>query len=148
MKTHAKKKLALLGLVLCSLNGFGQQPIEDGARIEFKKEVHDYGDVAYGGDATTTFEFKNTGNQPLIISEARKSCGCTIPDYPKEPILPGETGLITVGYDSKRPGVINKSVTVISNAINEPNAIIRIKGQVLPQPESGVPTNQVAPSEK
>lgn len=148
MKTHTAKWIAFLGIVLFSLNAGAQQPIEDGAHIEFEKEIHDYGDVPYDGDATTTFAFKNTGNQPLIISEARKSCGCTVPDYPKEPILPGESGVITVKYDSKRPGAINKSVTIVSNAVNNPNAVIRIKGQVLPQPESGMPVNPVGPVEK
>ena len=137
-----------MGIVFFSLQVRAQQPIEDGAQIEFKKDVHDYGDVAYGGDATTTFEFTNTGNQPLIISEARKSCGCTVPDYPREPILPSESGVITVKYDSKRPGAINKSITIVSNAKNNPNAIIRIKGQILPAPESGVPLNSVSPRVK
>jgi hypothetical protein len=148
MKTHTTKLLSILAVALFSMHSFAQEVTEGGARIEFMKEVHDYGEVPFGGDASTTFEFKNTGDQPLIISEARKSCGCTVPDYPKEPIMPGKTGVITVKYDSKRPGAINKSVTIVSNAINNPNAIIRIKGQVLPQPESGMPIQQVGPSEK
>lgn len=115
--------------------------IENGAKIEFKKETHDYGTVKHGDNGDCTFEFKNTGNEPLIISNAKGSCGCTVPDWPKEPIAPGETGKIVVHYDTTRPGQINKSVTINSNAINEPVKVIRIKGNVLPQPESGAPVN-------
>jgi len=122
--------------------------VESGAKIEFDKEVHDYGTVKYGDNGTCKFEFKNTGNAPLIISKAQGSCGCTVPEWPKEPIAPGAKGAITVKYDTKRPGPINKSVTITSNAVNEPNKVIRIKGTVLEAPEgtspvntSGAPTN-------
>ncbi len=123
--------------------------IESGAKIEFTKETHDYGTVKYGADGTCLFEFKNTGNEPLIISNAKGSCGCTVPEWPKEPIAPGEKSSIKVKYDTKRPGAINKSVTITSNASNEPTKVIRIKGNVLPAPEgggapvnnSGAPTN-------
>ena len=115
--------------------------IETGAKIEFSKDTHDYGTVKYGADGTCTFEFKNTGNEPLIISTAKGSCGCTVPEWPKEPIAPGAKGTISVKYDTKRPGAINKSVTITSNAVNEPTKVIRIKGNVLPAPESGAPVN-------
>lgn len=143
-----KTAFALVAFMLCSVltnQLFGQELTSEGPIIEFKKEVHDYGDVEYNGNGYCTFEFTNTGNQPLIISNALKSCGCTVPEYPKESILPGQSGSIKVKYDTKRPGVINKNVTIVSNAINEPNKVISIKGRVLPQPESGAPLNQVAP---
>ena len=152
-----KFTFALLTILLASVSTnhlFAQdesvrdEPVQDGARIEFKKEVHDYGEVAYGGNGYCTFEFTNTGNAPLIISEAKKSCGCTVPSWPKEPIAPGETGTIKVKYDMKRPGAINKNVTIISNAVNAPTQIIRIKGRVLPKPEAGTPVNKVAPAVK
>ena len=144
-----KTAFAFLTLLLCSVSIiqlFAQEIATGGPIIEFKKEVHDYGDIKYDGNDYCTFEFTNTGNEPLTISNALKSCGCTIPEYPKESILPGESGTIKVKYDTKRPGVINKSVTIVSNAINEPNKVISIKGRVLPQPESGVPVNQVTPA--
>lgn len=145
-----KFTFALLAFLLTSLSTntiFAQdQPVQDGSQIEFNKEVHDYDEVAYGDDGFCTFEFTNTGNAPLIISEAKKSCGCTVPSWPKEAIGPGETGVIKIKYDMKRPGAINKNVTIISNAVNDPNKIIRIKGRVLRKPESGVPLNKVAPS--
>jgi Protein of unknown function (DUF1573) len=131
----------LVALVSIAYTNVASAQIETGAKIEFKKETHDYGTVKFGENGDCTFEFKNTGNEPLIISNAKGSCGCTVPDWPKEPIAPGETGKITVHYDTQRAGAINKSVTINSNAINEPIKVIRIKGNVLPQPETGAPVN-------
>lgn len=119
---------------------------ESGAKIEFVKETHDYGNLKYGANGTCTFEFKNTGNAPLIISKATGSCGCTVPSWPKEPIAPGAKGEITVKYDTKRSGPISKSVTITSNAVNEPSKVIRIKGTVGPAPEGTTPTNNAGPS--
>lgn len=118
-----------------------QEVAQDGAMIEFEKEVHDYGTIKNGADGTCTFDFKNTGNQPLIISNAKGSCGCTVPSWPKEPINPGQTATITVKYDTKRTGAINKSVTITSNAVNEPTKVLRIKGNVLPKPTGSAPVN-------
>jgi hypothetical protein len=138
-------KKALLSLVVLFVASVAMNTavaqLETGAKIEFTKDTHDYGTVKYGADGTCTFEFKNTGNEPLIISTAKGSCGCTVPEWPKEPIAPGAKGTITVKYDTKRPGAINKSVTITSNAVNEPTKVIRIKGNVLPAPESGAPVN-------
>ena len=72
--------------------------------------------------------------------------GCTVPSWPKEPIAPGATSQLKVKYDTKRPGSINKSVTIFSNAINEPTKVVRIKGSVLPKPASGVPANNAGPA--
>lgn len=136
----------LVGTMLMLVAGFAfntsiAQEVVSGAKIDFSKEVHDYGDVKYGADGTCSFEFKNTGTAPLIISNAKGSCGCTVPEWPKEPINPGQKAEIKVKYDTKRPGAINKSVTITSNAANEPSKVIRIKGNVLPKPEGGAPVN-------
>jgi hypothetical protein len=112
-----------------------------GAKIDFTKDTHDYGTIKNGADGTCTFEFKNTGNAPLIISNAKGSCGCTVPEWPKEPIAPGAKASIKVKYDTSRQGVINKNVTITSNAVNAAEKIIYIKGNVLPAPESGAPVN-------
>lgn len=109
--------------------------------IKFKKDVHDYGDIKYGADGSCTFEFKNDGKAPLIISNASASCGCTVPEWPKEPILPGASSSITVKYDTKRPGAISKSITIVSNAVTEPTKILQIKGNVGPKPEAVSPVN-------
>lgn len=141
--------LLMMFIAAVTLNTVAAQ-IENGAKIEFTKETHDYGTIKYGADGTCTFEFKNTGNEPLIISNAKGSCGCTVPEWPKEPIAPGAKGKITVKYDTKRPGAINKSVTITSNAINPDtydavsktsSMVLRIKGNVLPAPEGGAPVN-------
>ena len=139
--------LLMMFVVALGANSFAQE-IQDGATIEFEKETHDYGTVEYAGNGQCTFEFKNNGNAPLIISNAKGSCGCTVPSWPKEPIAPGATGTITVKYDTKRPGAINKSVTITSNAVNAPTKVIRIKGTVKPKPESGAPVNEGAPVNK
>ncbi len=115
--------------------------IVSGAKIEFSKETHDYGTVKYGADGTCTFDFTNTGTEPLIISNAKGSCGCTVPEWPKEPIAPGATGTIKVSYDTKRPGAISKSVTITCNDATEPTKVIRITGNVLPAPEGAAPVN-------
>lgn len=86
--------------------------------FKFEKEVYDFGLVNEGDKVTYDFKFKNTGNSPLIISSASASCGCTVPDYPKQPIAPGEEGVISVVFNSEgRPGVQNKIVTVTANTI-------------------------------
>lgn len=132
-------------LLFAGLLTFGSvavaQEVVNGAKIEFEKEVHDYGQVKYGGNGTSTFEFTNTGNAPLIISRAQGSCGCTVPEWPKEPIVPGGKGKITVKYDTKRSGPISKSVTISSNAVNDPAKTIKIKGNVGPAPDSTSPIN-------
>lgn len=122
---------------------------ETGAKIEFTKETHDYGTIKNGADGTCSFEFKNTGNEPLIISMAKGSCGCTVPEWPKEPIAPGAKASIKVKYDTSRAGAINKNVTITSNAVNDgydavtkvSTKVIYIKGTVLPLPEGAAPVN-------
>jgi hypothetical protein len=99
------------------------------AKIEFKSETVDYGEIEKGSDGVRVFEFTNTGNAPLVISKVSSSCGCTIPKKPEAPILPGETGEIQVKYDTNRVGPIRKAVTVISNA-DTPTKILKIKGNV------------------
>lgn len=133
--------MAMTFMAAFAVNTTIAQEVTGGAKIEFKKDTHDYGDIKYGADGACTFEFKNTGNAPLIISNAQGSCGCTVPEWPKEPINPGQSGKITVKYDTKRPGAINKSVTITSNAGNEPTKVLRIKGNVGAKPESATPVN-------
>ncbi|MBX7180714.1 MAG: DUF1573 domain-containing protein [Bacteroidia bacterium] len=107
--------------------------------ITFEKEVHDYGNIKQGADGGCEFRFKNTGKEPLIISNARGSCGCTVPQWPKDPIKPGETGVLKVNYDTKRVGPINKTVTVTSNA-KTATKTVRIAGNV-----EAVPTEETMP---
>lgn len=102
---------------------------EKTAKIEFKSETVDYGEIAKGSDGVRVFEFTNTGEAPLIISKVSSSCGCTIPKKPEAPIMPGATGEIQVKYDTNRVGPIRKAITVISNA-DTPTKVLKIKGEV------------------
>lgn len=86
------------------------------AEIKFKEEVIDYGSISKGGDGLRVFHFTNTGDAPLIITDVKSSCGCTIPKKPSGPIAPGESSTIEVKYDTNRVGPIRKTVTVLSNA--------------------------------
>ena len=106
----------------------------DGPVISIDKDVHDYGKITQGANGTCVFTVTNTGNEPLIISLCKGSCGCTVPSCPKEPIAPGATAEIKVKYDTNRVGPINKSVTITSNAANEPSKRIRITGNVTAKP--------------
>lgn len=121
-----KKILLVLFVGLLGLSVTAQ---ETAAKIEFKTDTVDYGEIEKGSDGIRIFEFTNTGNAPLIISKVSSSCGCTIPKKPEDPILPGKTGEIQVKYDTKRVGPIRKAITVISNT-DTPTKVLIIKGEV------------------
>ncbi|MDD2963856.1 MAG: DUF1573 domain-containing protein [Bacteroidales bacterium] len=103
--------------------------------------VWDYGTIQKDGDGNSYFSFVNTGKEPLILSDVRSSCGCTVPKWPREPILPGHADTIKVRYDTKRLGIINKTITVMSNANNSP-IILRIKGKIVEPPKAVLPESQ------
>ncbi|QLE00497.1 DUF1573 domain-containing protein [Galbibacter sp. BG1] len=120
----------LLMLLFVGVIGFAATAQDKTAKIEFKEDVIDYGEIAKGSDGVRVFEFTNTGEVPLVISNVRSSCGCTIPKKPEDPIAPGKTGVIEVKYDTNRVGPIRKTITVQSNA-DTPTVAIKIKGTVL-----------------
>jgi hypothetical protein len=97
--------------------------------ITFETEMHDFGTFKQGGNGVYEFVFKNTGKEPLIINNAQGSCGCTVPTWPKEPILPGKSSAIKVSYDTKRLGAFNKNVTLTTNA-KTPTTVLTIKGVI------------------
>lgn len=146
-----KKLLTTLSILFCiAVAGYSQESTS-GAEIVFEEEIHDFGTLKQGGDASTEFKFTNTGTEPLIISNAKGSCGCTVPEWPREPIAPGQSAAIKVKYDSKRVGPINKSVTITSNASNTPTKVIRIKGNIQAAPQTDdaalpVKDNTLAPA--
>ena len=114
-----------------AITNFAQSTLGNGPEIQFNKEFHDFGDKDRYSSVRTVFKVTNTGSEPLIINEAEGSCGCTTPFYPKQPIPPGATEEIIVRYDSARVGPFNKTVTVTSNAVNEPKSVLKIKGNML-----------------
>lgn len=110
------------------------QPNPNAGKFKFKEETHDFGEVPEGPTAETDFEFKNVGKEPIVIQEAHGSCGCTVPKWPQEPILPGKKGVIHVTYNTAgRPGPISKEVTINSNAQQTP-MVLHIRGSVKPKP--------------
>lgn len=111
------------------------------AIITVDKEVHDYGTIEQGANGECVFTVTNTGSEPLIISLCKGSCGCTVPVCPQEPIAPGASASITVKYNTNNAGPINKSVTITSNAGNEPSKTVRISGEVKAKPTGGAPLN-------
>ena len=123
------KKLYSFSLLFLTVLGLNAS--EKAANIEFKELTHDFGTIQEGEKPIYKFEFTNTGDAPLIINSVNKSCGCTEPEFSKEPIAPGETGYITVGYNSVgRNGRFDKSLTVNSNA-KDGSVRLRITGTVV-----------------
>ena len=102
----------------------------NGPKIQFESLVHDYGTLEKGGDGNCEFVFTNTGTEPLILSNVRASCGCTTPSWTQKPVLPGKTGTIKVRYNTNNVGGFTKTVTVTSNAVNNPRVQLKIKGNV------------------
>jgi hypothetical protein len=121
----------LSGDIVKNPNSAGGKQDTDMPVIEFEHDSHDFGRVIQGEKVAYSFKFTNSGASDLIISRVSSSCGCTVPDFPKTPIKPGESHKIDVKFDSQnRRGFQNKSVTIISNA--QPNTqVLRIKAEVV-----------------
>jgi hypothetical protein len=135
-----KKAILSIGLMLCVAIGAKAQetttpnPVNPNApKFKFETEVIDYGTIEHNADGNRVFKFTNAGKEPLIISNAVGSCGCTTPSWPKEPIKPGATAEIKVHYATDRIGQFEKTVTITSNA-DTPSKVIKIKGVVKPDP--------------
>lgn len=130
------KKLLVLLVVAVAGMSVQAQTVEEvkkdftGPMFEFESEVIDYGDVAVNSDGNRVFKFKNVGKSPLIITQVKASCGCTVPSKPEAPVMPGETGEIKVRYATNRVGPFSKSITITSNAF-EDTKVLRIKGRVV-----------------
>lgn len=130
-----KKIFLTFSLIAFSSIAFSQE-------IKFEETVHDYGKIEYKGNGTTQFVYTNVGDKPLVITKAKGSCGCTVPTFSREPLMPGAKDSITVKYDTKRPGNFSKSITVTSNSVvgNKSSdaglkrTMLKIKGNVGPRP--------------
>jgi len=115
-----------------SKNGTGvkQEVDPNGPIMKFEKQTIDYGIIEKGADGMRKFKFTNTGKSPLKISRVKSSCGCTIPTYPKNDIMPGESDYIHVKYNTNRAGRFSKSVSIYSNTVPD-RSVLRIKGEVI-----------------
>ena len=143
MKRLVLSLVILVGLISCetkenklSTNLVNNPSSAEGVKgnnvpaIKFENAEYDFGKILQGEQVSHTFKFKNVGNAPLIISSIEKTCGCTTPEFSKQPIKPGESGKIVVTYDSKgHKGFQNKRLIVKANT-NPSESIIRIKAQV------------------
>ncbi|HLU51801.1 MAG TPA: DUF1573 domain-containing protein [Flavobacteriaceae bacterium] len=117
-------------LVLILFVGLVGLTVQAQAKISFEEDTIDYGEIKKGDDGVRIFKFTNTGTEPLIITEVKSTCGCTIPKKPTQPIAPGASDIIEVKYDTKRVGPIRRTITVYSNAENDPIVSLKIKGNV------------------
>ena len=129
-----KKYMFLLAFVVFSVQLFAQQASKPAAGpvITFEEKSHDFGDIYQGDKVEHTFKFANTGTEPLIITNVQVTCGCTVPAWPRDPIMPGQKSEITVAFNSAgKNGKQNKVVTVVSNATNTEGGLISFKTNVL-----------------
>jgi len=121
--------VALLAAFGCSKSSQRTTLSSAGAVIEFETVEHDFGTIPYKGDGIYEFVFKSKGEEPLVLNNVKPSCGCTIPEWPKDPIQKGEKGVIKVSYNTRITGSFSKSVSVYSNASEAPVVLV-IKGRV------------------
>lgn len=116
-----------------SLDNNGSGPVMD-----FEGMVVDYGTIDQHAEPLRVMKFTNTGTEPLVIKSARGSCGCTVPDWPKEPVMPGEESKIEIRYATNRLGKFSKKVTITTNEGGEPH-VLTVQGQVNKAEDDGVP---------
>lgn len=133
--------------IIFSLSGISQNANKqaeanpNAPKIVFTNTTHNYGNLSSGDDGNCEFRFKNEGKEPLILSNVVSSCGCTVAEWPREPIMQGKTAAIKVNYDTKRVGPINKSITVNSNASNG-SVYLKITGNVVQANKEALPINK------
>lgn len=134
-----KQLLSMLAFVVAG--AFAVQAQTTGPVMSFETTTVDYGTIDKGAEPVRKFKFTNTGNEPLIIKTAKGSCGCTVPTYPKEPIMPGESATIDVRYDTQRVGMFTKTVTLTTNETSDTHTLT-IKGEVkAPPTQESVPAS-------
>lgn len=137
-----KKLFGLVFFMSLAVFGFAQADGVGGPVMTFESMEVDYGKIDQNSDGNRKFTFTNTGTEPLMIKNARGSCGCTVPTWPKEPIMPGESASIDVKYDTNRVGPFTKTITLTTNeAIG--TKMLTIKGNV-----SAKDSEQAVPASK
>lgn len=142
-----KKVILVAALAAFSFSGFAQKapkkaakkeavaatPAVEGASFAWSSTTNDFGKIEQGTPKTHSFTFKNNGNAPLVLSNVQASCGCTTPEWTKEPIAPGASGFIKATYNAAAAGAFSKTITVTSNA-KETTTVLTIKGEVVAKP--------------
>ena len=149
-----KNTLALVLAMFCFVaftNAQTKAPVEqatesvapaDGPKMVFEGMVVDYGTVEQHSEPLRTLKFVNKGTSPLVITNARGSCGCTVPKWAKEPIMPGEESVLEIRYSTNRLGKINKKVTITTNEGTEPHVISVIGDIYEKESEEGIPASK------
>jgi hypothetical protein len=133
-----KKIFFVLALSVLTKVGYSQQATatatvkSDYAVIEWAEQAHDFGKIAQGVPATFEFKFTNKGKVPLILTDARPSCGCTTPDWTKTPVMPGQQGFVKATFNAAAAGGFNKTITITAN-VEQGTIPLTIKGEVLAQ---------------
>ncbi|NQD71804.1 DUF1573 domain-containing protein [Sphingobacterium shayense] len=122
-----KKILGML-TVFIAVIGFTSMTLAIG-EFKFEKEAHDFGSIPQNQPASYDFKFSNNGDAPIIISEVKPSCGCSVAEFTKTPVKPGESGTITVTYNAAAKGPFTKQFTVKSNT-KTPVKTLTVKGNV------------------
>lgn len=139
-----KKLIFTLSLALMGVVAFaqGDAPAKKGPIMSFESMTVDYGTIEENSEPLRVMKFTNTGDEPLIITNARGSCGCTVPDWPKQPIMPGETSQIEIRYATNRIGQFSKTVRISTNETNDGHTLT-VKGNVLKKEQmEGVPGSE------
>lgn len=113
-------------------------PAQNPDAMKFKEEIHDFGTIPQGKPVTTEFTFKNTGKEPITLNNVHASCGCTTPEWTKEPILPGKSGMVKATYNAAAAAPFSKTITVTSNMGTK---VLTIKGNVEAAPSGSAPQN-------
>ena len=111
------------------------EQVISGPVMELEADAVDYGTITKNSEPLRTLKFTNIGTEPLVINNARGSCGCTVPTWPKEPILPGESSVLEIRYATNRVGSFNKKVTLTTNETETNSHVIQVKGKVLKEDE-------------
>jgi hypothetical protein len=127
------KKILMICAVILGFAFTASAQDNEKAEFKFNEEKHDFGKIPQGTPVTTIFEFTNVGKEPLILTEVRPTCGCTIADYTKTPVKSGEKGIIKITYNAAVAAPFNKTIVVTSNA-KTPQKYLNIVGEVVAKP--------------
>src|SRR5476651_2232539 len=131
--------VAVMGLAFTATKVSAQD--NEKAEFKFNEEKHDFGKIPQGTRVTTVFEYTNIGKEPLILTEVRPTCGCTIADYTKTPVKPGDKGVIKITYNAAIASSFNKTIVVTSNA-KTPQKYLNIVGEVIAKPAASTSSSK------